>query len=82
MSVLSVAAANGEDCHLWPCRHQCEGTGLVTMQVAVVRYLVGGPSAVNAENLAWQDAQMAIKTYGTVLLPDLVVLHQLICRSC
>ena len=42
------------------------------MQVAVVRYLVGGPSVMNAEDLARQDAEMATKTDGTVLSPDLV----------
>lgn len=42
------------------------------MQVAVVRYLIGGPSVMNAEDLARQDAEMATKTDGTVLSPDLV----------
>ena len=34
------------------------------MQVAVVRYLVGGPSMLNGEDLLWQDEVMARKTGG------------------
>ena len=43
------------------------------MQLTVVRYLVGGPSVLNAEDLARQDDEVASKTDGLVLTPDMVL---------
>ena len=42
------------------------------MQVAVVRYLVGGPSVLTAEDLARQDDEIARKTDGVMLSSDMV----------
>ena len=42
------------------------------MQVAVVRYLVGGPSVLNAEVLLRQDEVTARKIGGMRLSPDMV----------
>ena len=43
------------------------------MQLTVVMYLVGGPSAMNAEDLARQDDEVASKTDGMVLTSDMVL---------
>ena len=43
------------------------------MQLTVVRYLVGGPSVMNAEDLARQDDEVASKTDGLVLTSDMVL---------
>eukprot|EP00891_Asterochloris_glomerata_P001791 jgi/Astpho2/1791/Aster-07551 len=42
------------------------------MQVAVVRYLVGGPSVLKAEDLIRQNAKMARKTDGLRLSLDML----------
>ena len=55
----------------WPCRLFTE-TLTLTMQVAVVRYLVGGPSVLTAEDLARQDDAIAGKTDGVMLSSDMV----------
>ena len=43
------------------------------MQLSVVRYLVGGPSVLSAEDLARQDDEVASKTDGMVLTSDMVL---------
>lgn len=42
------------------------------MQVKVVRYLVGGPSVLTAEDLARQDDEIARKTDGVMLSSEQV----------
>ena len=42
------------------------------MQVKIVRYLVGGPNVLTAEDLARQDDEIARKTDGVLLSSDMV----------
>lgn len=45
---------------------------VLSMQVAVVRYLVGGPSLLKPKDMVRQDDAMARKSGGVRLSPDMV----------